>query len=465
MNWDKLATSTLVRNFRKSHSTIKYANLIKTEFSNEFRLLSKLETLILENEPLLRDNSSLLCNINTDTIHKNSIHRINKFLEDNPALWDDSHVSSTTFVTIPFPTDFVPTKAPLIRFAKHLRDVSKDILDNDFKKVVNPKNLNNQIIIPKHMTQKMNTMKDIQEKLANYYKGSSDYCFSTFDIKSAYRNCKLHPNQSKYLQFVTEFGTYEPTSLIFGLNVSSYLFIHTLSRIMQGLHISKHGISIPEYKKIQYRSFSHPTNLIQIKQFVQSLNYYRSMIPEFSNITDNFYAMKSFRWTDIEISQFNRLVDILSENIFLSILPSDISSFSLTIQVSYRSICSSLFWRSKSNKDLFDLQVRIDSILIDFTQPITLCAMKKLTKIDDFDSYINLANLINSYSSDLFAPILTKIACGIVPDSQDISTLPKIIAKFINNDQIVLDSNNVIRINNNVTKFILLLKVGQKTHD
>lgn len=35
MNWDKLATSTLVRNFRKSHSTIKYANLIKTEFSNE----------------------------------------------------------------------------------------------------------------------------------------------------------------------------------------------------------------------------------------------------------------------------------------------------------------------------------------------------------------------------------------------------------------------------------------------
>lgn len=100
----------------------------------KFRLLSKLETLILENEPLLRDNSSLLCNINTDTIHKNSIHRINKFLEDNPALWDDSHVSSTTFVTIPFPTDFVPTKAPLIRFAKHLRDVSKDILDNDFKK-------------------------------------------------------------------------------------------------------------------------------------------------------------------------------------------------------------------------------------------------------------------------------------------------------------------------------------------
>lgn len=85
------------------------------------------------------------------------------------------------------------------------------------------------------MTQKMNTMKDIQEKLANYYKGSSDYCFSTFDIKSAYRNCKLHPNQSKYLQFVTEFGTYEPTSLIFGLNVSSYLFIHTLSRIMQGI--------------------------------------------------------------------------------------------------------------------------------------------------------------------------------------------------------------------------------------
>lgn len=229
----------------------------------KFRLLSKLETMILENEPLLRDSSSFLCNINTKQYHDDGIIRINKFLEENPALWDDSLVESKTFVKIPFPDNFVPTKAPLIRFSRHLRDASKDILDNDVRKgflvkvssqsdqisnaftikqqgknprlVVNPKNLNNQIVIPDNMTQKMITMKDIQEKLSNYYKSSNEYCFSTFDIKSAYRNCRLYPDQSKYLQFVTEFGTYEPTSLIFGLNVSSYLFIDTLSTIMHGI--------------------------------------------------------------------------------------------------------------------------------------------------------------------------------------------------------------------------------------
>uniref|UniRef100_A0A0N5CBN3 Integrase catalytic domain-containing protein n=1 Tax=Strongyloides papillosus TaxID=174720 RepID=A0A0N5CBN3_STREA len=586
----------------------------------KFRLLSKLEAMILENEPLLRDTSSILCNISTDNVHKDSIYRINKFLEENPALWDDSPVTSKTFVRIPFPENFVPTKAPLIRFAKHLREASKDILDDDVRKgflvkvssqsdqisnaftikqqgknprlVVNPKNLNNQIVIPSNMTQKMINTKDIQEKLANYYKNNTDYCFSTFDIKSAYRNCRLHSDQSKYLQFVTEFGTYEPTSLIFGLNVSSYLFIDTLSNIMHGidsvifysddglvftkkedhanvvieilsrlvnvgwkithdkcqwmkdevefigLTISKNGISIPEHKKVQYKSFSHPTNLVQIKQFVQSLNYYRSMIPEFSNITDSFYAMKSYKWTDVEKSKFNRIVNILSENIFLTILPSDIFSFSLTVQVSDRSICSSLYWHTKSNKGLFDLQgrtlkgseinylyhnkfllavkenlfanqkfilnlpvfvivnnsplksvldnppdmfsaqstfqrlrlfleyfdvkfvysreydiiskLRIDSIPEDFTQPITLCAMKELAKIDDVDSFIDLNSLIDSYASDPYAPILIKIANGIKPDHQDLSILPKLIFKFIDNNQIVLDSNNVIRINNKI---------------
>uniref|UniRef100_A0A0K0EVF4 Elongator complex protein 6 n=1 Tax=Strongyloides venezuelensis TaxID=75913 RepID=A0A0K0EVF4_STRVS len=197
--WDKLATFSLVRNFRKSHSCNKSTTNIKAEFSNDvvkdtkdvkpafgildsacgknilslnvfnkftrdiresldrnntidiilpngsriftigsidvdfscsfadiyctsltffvcyvawnfldintcvkFRLLSKLEAIILENEPLLRDTSSMLCNINTESNHKDSIYRINKFLEQNPALWDDSPVTSKTFVRISF---------------------------------------------------------------------------------------------------------------------------------------------------------------------------------------------------------------------------------------------------------------------------------------------------------------------------------------------------------------------------
>uniref|UniRef100_A0A0K0FHG9 Reverse transcriptase domain-containing protein n=1 Tax=Strongyloides venezuelensis TaxID=75913 RepID=A0A0K0FHG9_STRVS len=607
--WDKLATSSLVRNFRKSHSTNKSTINIKTEFNNDvvkdtkdvkpafgirpslvdsacgenilslnvfnkfthdiresldrnntidiilpngsristigsidvdfscsfadihctsltffvcdvawnflgintcvkFRLLSKLEAMILESEPLLRDTSSMLCYISTESDHKDSIYRINKFLEQNPALWDDSPVTSKTFVRIPFPENFVPSKAPLIRFAKHLRDASKDILDNDVRKgflvkvssqsnqisnaftikqqgknprlVVNPKNLNNQIVIPSNMTHKMITTKDIQEKLANYYKNSTDYCFSTFDIKSAYRNCRLYPDQSKYLQFVTEFGTCEPTSLIFGDDGLVFtknkdhanVVIEILSRLVNvgwkithdkcqwmkdevefiGLTISKNGISIPEHKKVQYRSFSHPT---------------KSMIPEFSNITDiqvsDRSICSSLYWhtksnkglfdlqgrtlkeSEINYLYHNKFLLAVKENLFANqkfIL--NLPVFVITNNSPLKSVLDNspdmfsaqgTFQRLRLFLEYFDVRfiysrdydiiskLRIDSIPEDFTQPITQCAMKELAKIDDVDSCIDLNSLIVSYASDPFAPILIKIA---------------------------KDSNNVIRINNKI---------------
>uniref|UniRef100_A0A0K0EVF3 Ribonuclease H n=1 Tax=Strongyloides venezuelensis TaxID=75913 RepID=A0A0K0EVF3_STRVS len=388
--------------------------------------------------------------------------------------------------------------------------------------VVNPKNLNNQIVIPSNMTHKMITTKDIQEKLANCYKNNTDYCFSTFDIKSAYRNCRLYPDQSKYLQFVTEFGTYEPTSLIFGLNVSSYLFINTLSNIMHGidsvifysddvnvgwkithdkcqwmkdevefigLTISKNGVSIPEHKKVQYRSFSHPTNLVKIKQFVQSLNYYRSMIPEFIQVSDRsicsslYWDTKSnkglfdlqgrtLKESEINYLYHNKFLLAVKENLFANqkfIL--NLPVFVITNNSPLKSVldnppdmfsAQSTFQRLRLFLEYFDVRfiysrdydiiskLRIDSIPEDFTQSITLCAMKELAKIDDVDSCIDLNSLIVSYASDLFAPILIKIAKGIKADYQDLSVLPKLIIKFADNNQIVLDSNNVIRINNKI---------------
>uniref|UniRef100_A0A0K0EG42 RNA-directed DNA polymerase n=1 Tax=Strongyloides stercoralis TaxID=6248 RepID=A0A0K0EG42_STRER len=347
-------------------------NFIGINTCVKYRLLSKLEFLILQNEPLLRTPQSFLCNMISDSTTNKDISLINERLTDHPSLWDDQPVESKTFVTIPFPNNFVPTKASLIRFAKHLKEYSKHILDEDVRKgflikvtsqsdqvsnaftikqsdkdprlVVNPKNLNNQIVIPETFKQRMITVKDIQDRLSSYYIDNDEYCFSTIDIKAAYRNCRLHPNQSRYLQFITEFGTYEPTSLIFGLNVSSYLFIETLSKIMSG---------------IDSLLFYSDDGLVFTKRSDQA----NIVIEILSRLYKAGWKISrdKCKWMQDSVEFIGLYIsskDILSKNIYLTLLPSNISSFSVAVQVAERSICSALYWHSQDTSRLFDLQGR-----------------------------------------------------------------------------------------------------------
>uniref|UniRef100_A0A0K0EG41 DNA-directed RNA polymerase n=1 Tax=Strongyloides stercoralis TaxID=6248 RepID=A0A0K0EG41_STRER len=76
--------------------------------------------------------------------------------------------------------------------------------------------------------------------------------------------------------------------------------------------------------------------------------------------------------------------------------------------------------------------------------------MKELAKIDDIDSSININDLLISYNTDSYAPIFLKHVNNIPLDDNELSQIPKIFMKFINNNQIIIDSNKIIRINNKI---------------
>uniref|UniRef100_A0A0K0FSZ4 Integrase catalytic domain-containing protein n=1 Tax=Strongyloides venezuelensis TaxID=75913 RepID=A0A0K0FSZ4_STRVS len=106
-----------------------------------------------------------------------------------------------------------------------------------------------------------------------------------------------------------------------------------------GLQISPRGISIPDSKKAKFLNFSRPKSLKQLMFFCNFLNYYRSMIPEFSVLLEYFYSIKSFKWLDAEESHFKRILEILSQDTYL---------------ISERAVSSALYWHKDSNSGLFD---------------------------------------------------------------------------------------------------------------
>uniref|UniRef100_A0A0K0FSZ5 Reverse transcriptase domain-containing protein n=1 Tax=Strongyloides venezuelensis TaxID=75913 RepID=A0A0K0FSZ5_STRVS len=196
-------------------------NLMGLDTCVEFKLLSKLESLLL--------NECAAIDVNTNNSDVSYIHN---FLDDNPILYNDVITNSKITVNLPLPSSVTPFNALLIRFAKDLKSVSKDILDRDVEKgilrkvsdnefspwlsnaftisqdgkkprlVINPKHLNSQISIPSDIVRRLPTARDVFCLISKYYNSgkSNDYCFSSFDIQSAYHNCQLSSDRAKFLR-------------------------------------------------------------------------------------------------------------------------------------------------------------------------------------------------------------------------------------------------------------------------
>uniref|UniRef100_A0A0N5C5T1 Reverse transcriptase domain-containing protein n=1 Tax=Strongyloides papillosus TaxID=174720 RepID=A0A0N5C5T1_STREA len=259
----------------------------------------------------------------------------------------------------------------------------------------------------------MISAKDLQNDIAQYYKGDySEFCVTTFDIKAAHRNFKISEEQGALLQFKTEVGVFKPTCLISDLNASAFLFQetlhkHTLSfkylrffaddgllftkrsehaqdlinifKILLdigwqisydklqlmckqvsfiGLLISSKGISIPQAKIDEYKRFNKLKILAALKIFIHTISFHPSMLPEFSILTEQFYKMKTFKWDEKAEHNYNRLIELLANTLYLQYIPNQITHFSVTAAVNNRAITSAIYWHSENEKGLLDLRGR-----------------------------------------------------------------------------------------------------------
>uniref|UniRef100_A0A0N5BPZ6 Uncharacterized protein n=1 Tax=Strongyloides papillosus TaxID=174720 RepID=A0A0N5BPZ6_STREA len=115
-------------------------NFLSVTSAARFSMLS-----LLENEVRIQEQKSTHTNspslyLNMLQAKKSKIpiddpaYKVVEFIENNPKLYNNELVTSKTFVHIPFPTDFTPSVAPLIRFNKNLKEQAKHIIEEDLRR-------------------------------------------------------------------------------------------------------------------------------------------------------------------------------------------------------------------------------------------------------------------------------------------------------------------------------------------
>uniref|UniRef100_A0A0N5BPZ5 RT_RNaseH_2 domain-containing protein n=1 Tax=Strongyloides papillosus TaxID=174720 RepID=A0A0N5BPZ5_STREA len=117
-----------------------------------------------------------------------------------------------------------------------------------------------------------------------------------------------------------------------------------------GLLISSNGISIPQAKIDEYKRFDKPKTLAVLKNFIHTISFHRSMLPEFSILTEQFYKIKTFKWDEKAEHSYNRLTELLANTLYLRYIPSQIAHFSITAAVNNRAITSAIYWHSEMKK-------------------------------------------------------------------------------------------------------------------
>ncbi|GFY77107.1 retrovirus-related Pol polyprotein from transposon 297 [Trichonephila inaurata madagascariensis] len=162
---------------------------------------------------------------------------------------------------------------------------------------------------------------------------------SVLDLTRGYWQIPLSKNAQRNAAFVTNFGTFKPLRLPFGLKNAPYDFSRLMASILKDCeeyasckiaqayvkylgHLVGQGLRTPGELKVQViKDFPIPTNKTQVRAFLGLAGYYRRYIPEFSVIaaplTDLLKGRNresTFDWNSSCQNAFEELKTRLSKN-------------------------------------------------------------------------------------------------------------------------------------------------------
>ena len=197
--------------------------------------------------------------------------------------------------------------------------------------------------------------------------------FTTIDLKSAYWQIKLTPRSKKKTAFICHRGLFQFTRMPFGIKLAPSIFQNAMSKLLRkqigktcfvylddiiiysetfedhvkhvkeiltllneanlkvkktkcawfqnkvellGFVISENGIESDQKKVSAIRNLQSPRTIKQLRSFLGSTNYFRSLIPKYAQRTAPLNELlkknRKFTWTETEENAFNDLKDALT---------------------------------------------------------------------------------------------------------------------------------------------------------
>lgn len=203
--------------------------------------------------------------------------------------------------------------------------------------------------------------------------------FSKFDVRWGFNNVRIKEGDEHKAAFITNRGLFEPLVMFFGLTNSPATFQHmmddifgdlvrkgvvivymddilvytktleehrqivreVLKRLRQhrlylkldkcafekeeidflGIVVRNGNVAMDPVKTKAVEQWPRPSNVKEIRSFMQFCNFYRTFIPEFADITVPFNELTKkdvvFKWTDRQEHAFQRLKDAISREVTL----------------------------------------------------------------------------------------------------------------------------------------------------
>uniref|UniRef100_A0A0K0EBL7 Ribonuclease H n=1 Tax=Strongyloides stercoralis TaxID=6248 RepID=A0A0K0EBL7_STRER len=247
---------------------------------------------------------------------------------------------------------------------------------------------------------------------------SKDYRFSPFDIKSAYYNCRLYLDQAKYMRFKTEFGIYEPQTLIFGFKFSCHLCICELEKLVfytnNIILYSNDGLVVIE--QVDFGLFDLAGRTLSTSK-ARYLSQTKILLAAKEIIYDNHKII-------FDISKKILINDVSLKSVLSKTYEST------SAQTTFQRFCLILKYNHVINESSICL---LSELLADITL-----------------KFLEVTDIVKVYSSDFNARIIHKLVNDLNIKKSDLKHLSSLLHRYIHTDHIKIDNDGLIKIKNKI---------------
>uniref|UniRef100_A0AC35TT65 Reverse transcriptase domain-containing protein n=1 Tax=Rhabditophanes sp. KR3021 TaxID=114890 RepID=A0AC35TT65_9BILA len=254
------------------------------------------------------------------------------------------------------------------------------------------------VLIPKNVNKFIECGKKKIFSLKQLLSNAGNKIFTSLDVKSAYNLIGLNEDSKKFCCFSTEEGVYQAERLQLGFKDAPFHFIEAIEHLLEGIDftgwfmddiiiyapsqihneiilkvlgrlasvnfklslnkckfrqisvdfigydLKADGAAIPYSKKEKLSNTRSPRTLKEIKSIFSSLSFYRSLIPRYTELTEDFCNKKTFTWKKQDEKNFREILVLIEDKTKLSFIIGGTLSFRLCMSFGKRSFSFAFYY-------------------------------------------------------------------------------------------------------------------------